>query len=142
MTSPKPEHSPWPSPPSGLLKGEVYAFMSPPPKKLSPEELEEFELRAYALIRRRGVIDLSSPQRWRRDAIVFETDYLQLVNQGHQFVARVCDRRPMNPSGIMLYQQAWLKNKATNAIDHRYELAKVALQHMRDLMVLEDLANL
>lgn len=132
----------WPKPDElGLQKGEIHCFMSRAPKRLSPEELEEFELRAYALIRHRGVIDLSSQQRWRRDAIVFETDYLQLVNQGHQFVARVCARRP-DKHGIMVYEQAWLKDKATNAIDHHYDLAKIALQHMRDLLILDDLASL
>lgn len=134
MTSPKPEHSPWPMP-NGLLKGEMIGFMTVP-KKLSPEELDEFELRAYALLNRRGVRHTEA-----KALTTFETDYLQLVNSDSSFVVRVCDRRPTS-SGIMLFEQAWRKHKATNDVEHHPDEARIALQHMRDLMVLEDLADL
>lgn len=125
----------------GLPKGELYCFMSATPKKLKPDELDEFERRAYALINRRGVRDPNARELWRRNSTVFETDYLMLVNQDLHFVARVCDRVP-DSNGIMLFRQAWIKTKATNVVEHRYSIAKIALQHMRDLMVLEDLASL
>jgi hypothetical protein len=110
-------------------------------KQLSEEELDEFELRAYALLNRRGVRDTNSKTRWRRYALIYETPYLQLASQGHQIVVRVCDRRP-RVDGLMLYEQAWRKDKAANTIEHVYDKAKVALQHMRDLMILDDLASL
>ena len=114
--------------------------MAKAPKQLTTEELDEFEVRTYALLNRRGTRNPSA-KGWRSYAVVFETPYLQLVSMGHQITVRVCDRRPRNPGGVLLYEQAWQKDKASSKIVHHYQKAKIALQHMRDLMVLDDLAD-
>jgi len=113
--------------------------MSAPPKKLSPEELEELERRTNALLNRRGVRYENAISYWRRSSLFFETGYLMLVSNDSSVEVRVGDDPDVN--GMVVYAEAYTKKKATNVSTHHYVTAKIALQLMRDLMVLDDLSD-
>lgn len=136
--------SPWPNLNDflgkGLQKGEIFAFMSRPPEQLPQEDLEEIERRAYAIVNRRGRRYPKATNHWKKASITFATHNLMVQSNPLGLDVRVYMGRP-DRRGVRLFELAWQKRAADNKLTHRADKARIALRLLRDLMILDDLAD-
>jgi len=138
MTSPT--HSPWPAATNGLNKGEIFCLMANRPLTLTKEEEAELERRALHLVHLYGKTDPESVSGWRRASLVFDSDGVMLVYNENVLEVRVCEA-PVK-GDILLYTLAFQRLHEDGQTSSRRTEGLVALETLKRLMVLDDLANI
>ena len=128
----------WPQS-EGLTKGEVYCWMAKERPQLSDEEKEELERRALYLLKLYGVQEHDSPQLWRKHSVVYQCYPLMIASD--EYKLRVMFSQPPDARGIQTYQLAFEKTKGWDTSDAPPYRGRLALTHMRRLMLLDDLAD-
>jgi len=125
-----------PSKDLGLMKGKVYCVMSRPPEQLTPEEKSELERRAYAILNRMG--RKGRTPTTKEPGIIYQTAQLTLASSDSRIEVRYAS--PFK-DGVCIFQLAYAKTKVDNAVASNAEKGRLALKAMRQLMILDDMAD-
>jgi hypothetical protein len=121
----------------GLLKGEIFCIVSRPPEQLTPEETEELERRAYAILNKMG--SEGRAPTTKEPGIVYQT--MQLIISSSDNRLEVRHAGPPSKHGVHCFQLAYQKRKTDNVVLTYVEKGRLALTAMRKLMILDDLAD-
>ena len=128
----------WPQS-EGLTKGEVYCWMAKTRPQLNDDEKEELERRALYLLKLYGVQEHTSPSLWRKHSVVYQCYPLMIASDEHKL--RVMFSQPPDQRGIQTYQMAFEKMEGWDTSDAPPYRGRLALEFMRRLMLLDDLAD-
>jgi len=126
-----------PSKDLGLMKGKVYCIMSRPPEQLTSEEKSELEQRAYAILNRMG--RKGRAPTTKEPGIIYQTAQLMLASSDSRIEVRYAG--PPFKDGMYLFHLAYAKTKVDNAVASNVEKGRLALKAMRQLMILDDMAD-
>ncbi len=109
------------------------------PEELTAAEKVEMERRATHLLKLHGVKDTRAHALWRRHSTVYQSYPLMIASD--EYKLRVMFSHPADERGLQTYQMAFEKMKVEGRIAAPKFRGSLALELMRRIMLLEDLAD-